>query len=407
MSFFSYTMRHLLFFYFLIFNSFLNAYWSPARDLSPCHEKMIVALASSTKDDISENLSSVPCQPLCISQIEKQENVNSLLNSQIRPAGLPLEIEQFQIISDSFGNQTAAWLYQGNVQASSRTAEGDWQAVPELLSSTNEIAQDLHLAADSMGNVFVIWQAMPSNSIQASIKLIGSNWKTDLLTNEGEKGANPQIAEGPDGYVIAVWKQHDLENDGMRCAEFSLPLMPINENSEDFEDSSSLLFESTELINDELISADSVSSFFNLLELSLHDLRSLTSVDNLSNKFSAPLPSALPFPPTHLHGHQVVNTFATQTDLINVINWHEPIAGPLPIAYYIYRNRNLTKLAAIIPADRKLQFNDHNRQSDHLYTYFLVSVDAEGNQSPPAGIVYSNCFKLRFYNMKFLTEKTI
>jgi hypothetical protein len=95
------------------------------------------------------------------------------------------------------------------------------------------------------------------------------------------------------------------------------------------------------------------------------------------------------FSPMHVHGHQVANRFATQTDLVNVITWHPPSGGITPFAYKIYRKSNLTELVATIPANGKLQFKDHQRQPHHFYTYFLVSVDAAGTQSTPIGIFFN------------------
>ncbi len=97
-----------------------------------------------------------------------------------------------------------------------------------------------------------------------------------------------------------------------------------------------------------------------------------------------------PLPPTHLRGRQVANKFVSSTDLVNIINWSPPDGGAPPVAYRIYREPQLTKLAAIISADGKLQFKDHNRKKGRTYRYFIVSVDAEGNQSEPAGIIFKN-----------------
>jgi YVTN family beta-propeller protein len=94
-----------------------------------------------------------------------------------------------------------------------------------------------------------------------------------------------------------------------------------------------------------------------------------------------------PLPPTNLKVHQVENIFATQTDLINILTWEAPKTGPTPVEYRIYRDQNLTKLAAVIPANKKLEFKDHNRKKGHIYKYFVVTVDVLGNISVPAVIV--------------------
>ncbi len=94
-----------------------------------------------------------------------------------------------------------------------------------------------------------------------------------------------------------------------------------------------------------------------------------------------------PLPPRDLKGRQVKNKFATQTDIVNILTWKAPIDGATPVAYKIYRNAQLTKLAAVIPANDKLRFEDHNRQPGKTYRYFVVTVDEAGNESIPATVV--------------------
>ncbi len=90
-----------------------------------------------------------------------------------------------------------------------------------------------------------------------------------------------------------------------------------------------------------------------------------------------------PLPPRDLKGRQVKNKFATQTDIVNILTWKAPIDGATPVAYKIYRNAQLTKLATVIPANDKLRFEDHNRQPGKTYRYFVVTVDEAGNESVP------------------------
>ncbi len=109
------------------------------------------------------------------------------------------------------------------------------------------------------------------------------------------------------------------------------------------------------------------------------------SSPSISPLLHAQLPPA-PLPPTHLRGHQAADEFAAQTDWINSIAWAPPQSGTTPVSYSIFRNASLTKLAASIPANAKLKFRDHNRKKHTIYNYFLVSVDAFGQQSEPIGI---------------------
>jgi hypothetical protein len=95
-----------------------------------------------------------------------------------------------------------------------------------------------------------------------------------------------------------------------------------------------------------------------------------------------------PSPPANLRGRQVRNRFATQTDLVNIITWRAPSSGETPVAYKIYRDATLTELIKTVRADgrHKFKFKDHNRRKHKSYTYFIVSVDAAGNQSVAASV---------------------
>lgn len=90
-------------------------------------------------------------------------------------------------------------------------------------------------------------------------------------------------------------------------------------------------------------------------------------------------------PPSSISGCKTKNVFLLQTDYINNITWTAPEAGS-PSAYAIYRDPALTQLAAIVPANGPLQYFDHGRNPTINYSYYIVSVDASGNQSTPAVI---------------------
>ena len=93
----------------------------------------------------------------------------------------------------------------------------------------------------------------------------------------------------------------------------------------------------------------------------------------------------IPLPPKNLRGKRIKNQFLTQTDLVNVLRWDPPINGAVPVAYKVYRT-NLNRLIGIVGAGRALNFEDHNRSKNITYTYYIVSVDAQDNNSLPASI---------------------
>ena len=88
-------------------------------------------------------------------------------------------------------------------------------------------------------------------------------------------------------------------------------------------------------------------------------------------------------PPTHLRVREVKNKFIDQTDRVNILTWQAPSGGTPPTSYKIYRDASLTKLAGVVYTGHRLKFEDHHRKKGHTYTYYVVSVDALGNQSTP------------------------
>jgi len=90
-------------------------------------------------------------------------------------------------------------------------------------------------------------------------------------------------------------------------------------------------------------------------------------------------------PPTNLEGQKRSNRFATQKDLYNLLSWNPPLEGEAPVLYRIYRD-NLSTLIGTVSANAPLRFEDHNRKKGATYTYYITSVNANGNQSVPASI---------------------
>jgi hypothetical protein len=351
---------------------------------------------------------------------------------QPKPLGYHLEDENLQIVTDPFGNQIAAWLSHGIVFASIKPLGENWQLIPDQLSAKGELANDLNLATDSTGNILIIWQTLPSLSIQTAIKRIDSSWEINSLIHSDEMGFALQIAEGSPGFATATWKCYEDEKINMQLTEISLPLVshseglnPSSEISIISENGSppalndwieATLIENTDLftlseiiskgqkvggmvfdetmtrvLGDEQHESNDILTIAQKLTEKINKSKSLVRVTSMKSsalEINNPLPSVLPFPPTNLHGQQVKNRFVTQADLVNVVTWEAATAGLSPIAFYVYRDPDLKHLAAIIPAEKKLQFKDHNRKPHHLYTYFIVAVDCHGVASPPAGIVF-------------------
>ena len=107
----------------------------------------------------------------------------------------------------------------------------------------------------------------------------------------------------------------------------------------------------------------------------------------LSRTIEVSAPVAEPIrPPVNLRGRQKKNGSARQPDFVNILTWETPTTGATPVSYRIYRDSTLTKAIAVVRANKKLRFEDHDRKKGKTYTYFIVSVDQAYRRSTPASI---------------------
>jgi hypothetical protein len=97
-------------------------------------------------------------------------------------------------------------------------------------------------------------------------------------------------------------------------------------------------------------------------------------------------------PPTNVTGCSSQNIFLLQKVLFNQLSWAAPLGGITPVSYKIYRDAGLTDLVATIPSTGPLQYTDQNTQAGVAYTYYIVSVDQNGDISSSVQItVTPNC----------------
>lgn len=96
-------------------------------------------------------------------------------------------------------------------------------------------------------------------------------------------------------------------------------------------------------------------------------------------------------PPRQVHGEQFKNRFVSQTDIFNKITWKSPSSGNVPVSYKIYDDASLTELLAVVTAKNHSQhhfkYAQHNCVKGKTYTYYILSVDAQGGVSSPVEVV--------------------
>ncbi len=86
--------------------------------------------------------------------------------------------------------------------------------------------------------------------------------------------------------------------------------------------------------------------------------------------------------PVNFSGCKRKNSFLTSVDNYNHLTWFASSAGT-PVSYQIYRDAALTQLVATVPVSGILQYDDHNRNPNINYTYYIVAVDGSGDVSEP------------------------
>jgi YVTN family beta-propeller protein len=99
----------------------------------------------------------------------------------------------------------------------------------------------------------------------------------------------------------------------------------------------------------------------------------------------------LPPPPIDFSGCQVTDQFLNTKEYINVLTWKSPTVGGI-VSYRIYRNAQLTDLAAVISANQPLIFEDCSSKQNIPAIYYIVSVASSGASSAISTIVNRTCY---------------
>ena len=254
-----------------------------------------------------------------------------------------------------------------------------WSTEFAIQPSGSGTSEDPKAGVDDSGVATVVWSLIDGSS-SFNIQMVTLNLPSvtpsaPKILSTRTYCTNPVVAVNPSGFAIVVWQN------------VSAPLSP----------SSTITLEAV------IIEAGTISSITDLVTPTGPQNSALQQVAvNASGEavvvwlyISDPefgrgeVFSAIYFnrgPPVNVQGKQVLNRFLTQEDLIDILTWSPPPLST-PVAYRIYRDSALTDLAGTVSASGRLVFKDHNRNKKKIYTYYIVAVDASGNQSTPAVVV--------------------
>jgi len=107
---------------------------------------------------------------------------------------------------------------------------------------------------------------------------------------------------------------------------------------------------------------------------------------NIYNGYFALLDTVQVNPPINVTGCVSSDSFLLQQDLLNSISWSAPLVGSNPVSYQLYQDADLSQLIAIVSATGTLSYIAHNRKPNTTYSYYIVSVDQNGDHSIPVEI---------------------
>lgn len=133
-----------------------------------------------------------------------------------------------------------------------------------------------------------------------------------------------------------------------------------------------------------LISTEPLTRFLALA--ATPNARYVYAVDGFNNNVAVIYTGILDAP-TQAKACALRSVFLLETVGFNRITWSAPTFGVVPVAYKIYRDAALTQLIATVPATGALQYDDYAVAT----VYYIVSVDAQGNQSTPAVATVQQC----------------
>ena len=92
--------------------------------------------------------------------------------------------------------------------------------------------------------------------------------------------------------------------------------------------------------------------------------------------------STIPQSPQTFYGCQILNKFVNYSEIANVLTWVPPQDNEDVVAFEIYRNPELTKLAGRVSNQCPFRYEDGNRKKNKVYTYYIVCVSSAGIKSP-------------------------
>lgn len=319
-----------------------------------------------------------------------------------------------QVAIDAKGNAVVIWSqFEGTSQSTIQTAnklfDGYWSS-PAILSVGGIFNIHPQLAVDSSGNIVAVWtQENEGNEtvVQSARLPLEGKWSETRAISSSQQGMrHAQVAVDLAGNAWVIWEQREGMQSEMRSAELLAcanvhGLEPrtgtihkstvVTITGVNFTHATAVHFGTSPAISFVVNSDTSITAIAPPRVLGMVNVTVTTplgtSYPTSMNQFTYELlPPVMILPPIYVAVVQRKDEFLHRRDVVNVVTWQPPVEGERPVAYKIYRDKELTKLLAEIPAHKPLIFEDHQRCSNQPSVYFLVSIDQMRNVSRPTHV---------------------
>jgi hypothetical protein len=129
-----------------------------------------------------------------------------------------------RIAVDPAGAAVAVWRrrdgHRSIVEAATRTAAGAWSG-PAALSAAGENAVEPEVAIGPAGEAVAIWKRFDGAHaiVQSDSRNVGTRWSRPVdLSRPGRNAEEPEVAIDPGGEAVAVWERFDGRWDRIQSA---------------------------------------------------------------------------------------------------------------------------------------------------------------------------------------------
>lgn len=294
-----------------------------------------------------------------------------------------------QIVVDGNGNATATWfryaitgsIYSNvYVQSSSLPYNGSWSA-PENISDAgivNPAVLASQIIATPSGNVMAVWTTSMDGASYLCEWNVYSNgswlYKPGVFQSSNLLAYDLDIDADSDGNIYVAWMKYDRTSSS-----------PIIYGALD-----TLSRISSGFGNAWTLSAGGDSAYpigaVSVSGNTLNTAGSWVNFNGTNNVIQAVTGSfTFPQPPSNLAVVAQVNNFGVLTETSNVLSW-DASPSPYLLTYVIYRNGEQIGWVG----SNTLQFSDENRLAGESGTYGIMATDSRGYQSSIVTVPYSN-----------------